>query len=507
MRTSRRPLRAVVTVVVAAIWATTTASAYPANDLLLFGRQSSTCAATYSQCDVANFPNYFCCPTGQNCLNLAGNTTLLCCPSGADCSRIQPISCDITQQDGKKNPTAVIKTTALKGTLGHCGEGTCCPFGYSCTGDGQCQMNANQNAVPFQSGTGTGTTPTVSTSPSSSVSSSSSPSSTGTSSPDQTGGSATGGSGSSPTPSSETGGTNEGPAMPVIIGASVGAALFLLAAGLVAWVLMRKRKSDKRESSGGGPNSLKLTRSTSSFGNIISNPIMAQNAMRTDFVRGAAAAPQIPPIQPRYATAQTTATATAEPASVTGAFVRDSVDSADGLTDRDNAPKPSAAATTTTTTTRNLTARQSSIAYGYGAPQTSPYANYINYSASNSPNRSGGTPDYSGGSYGEGGGGGYGSGDDENELLPRTPTRPAREPSSVSINVFADPRTITPDSRDGRDDSREREEDRRRRISHLTTFTQMMEEADLGPVARGQSYVPYNGSNEQGSPMPRRPGR
>lgn len=66
--------------------------------------------------------------------------------------------------------------------------------------------------------------------------------------------------------------------------------------------------------------------------------------------------------------------------------------------------------------------------------------------------------------------------------LPMTPSpRPPmpavrREPSSESINIFADPSTA-------RNLARERE-------SRQTTFTDMMERADLGGVRRGEPFVP-----------------
>jgi hypothetical protein len=108
--------------------------------------------------------------------------------------------------------------------------------------------------------------------------------------------------------------------------------------------------------------------------------------------------------------------------------------------------------------------RQSSVAYGYGALiDPSPFA------------------DTSYRDYNSGG------------LMPQTPQR-NREPSSVSINVFADP-NITPD--------RSPESNMGRRYSDATTFTQMLDRADLGGVARGESYVPYDQDGGH-PPMPRR---
>lgn len=58
----------------------------------------------------------------------------------------------------------------------------------------------------------------------------------------------------------------------------------------------------------------------------------------------------------------------------------------------------------------------------------------------------------------------------------RRPATPElqREPSSECINVFADPSTVV----------------KPRRLTHATTFTDLMDEADLGEVRRGRPYVP-----------------
>lgn len=61
------------------------------------------------------------------------------------------------------------------------------------------------------------------------------------------------------------------------------------------------------------------------------------------------------------------------------------------------------------------------------------------------------------------------------QAAPRTP-RLQREPSGESINIFADPSTASEGIR-GRD-------------SHQTTFTDMMERADLAGVRKGEPFVP-----------------
>jgi hypothetical protein len=89
----------------------------------------------------------------------------------------------------------------------------------------------------------------------------------------------------------------------------------------------------------------------------------------------------------------------------------------------------------------------------------------------------------------------YGDYGNDNGLMPPHTPRQNREPSSVSINVFADP-NITPD--------RTPESNANRRYTHMTTFTQMLDSAGLDGVARGDPFLPYQPESEQGTPMPKR---
>ena len=384
----------------------------------LFMRQSS-CATNFNQCKIANFPNYFCCPSGQRCIPLAGNTTLLCCPEGSDCQKIQPVPCDISLQDGEKDPDAVVKTTALGGTLGRCG-GQCCPFGFSCDGK-DCVMDQNQNAVPIQTRTGkAGPTSTSSATTSatsgttSTTSSSTPPNPTNSADPSTTSG------------ASEAGTASSGPPIAAIAGGVVGGAVVLLGLAALAFILTKKKKKEKRAA--GSPP--KLSRSTSSFGNLISGPIMVDNgAIRSDFARVAPARDpaddpaNLDPID--------------DPASVTGALLDSSANT------------PDAAALAVPPAAARGPDRQSGIAFGgYGALQQPQFVDmpYVEH---------------------------------DSGLAPQTP-RPHREPSSVSINIFADP-NITPD--------RTPESNAERRYTNMTTFTQMLDRADLGGLARGGSYL------------------
>ncbi|KAK4128832.1 hypothetical protein N657DRAFT_563363 [Parathielavia appendiculata] len=418
-----------------ALWAAsaaavhTAASAVPTNEL--FTRQSS-CAPSFSRCDNPNFPNYFCCPSGQRCITLAGNTTLLCCPEGSDCRRIKPVPCDITLQDGEKNPDAVVKTTALGGTLERCGT-QCCPFGYSCR-DGQCAMDQDQKPAPIQTNTAK---PSATSTSSARTSATSSAESTQTANPTR---SADDTSTTSSYPD-EVSSSDSGPPVAAIAGGVTAGLVVLSGAALLAFIFLRRKK--KRESQSRTPP--KLSRSTSSFGNFISAPIMQENAFRSDFSRAS------PPRE-----------AVEEPASVTAALIDSSANSPE--TGATLAVPPAAA---------RASQRLSGVALvGYGEIQPSHYAQQYE----NSPFVDMPYVDHDSGS------------------VPQTPPQ-HREPSSVSINVFADP-NITPD--------RTPESNVDRRYTNMTTFTQMLDKADLGGMARGESYLAYDPNNGQASQTPRR---
>ena len=105
--------------------------------------------STYIACNDG-LPAGFCCPPTSTCLHLAQNTTLLCCPNSDNCSIIEPISCDITEQNATLHPGSTLKTTILDTALSTCGNITCCPFGYTCKTVGTrttCDLSAGQDAV------------------------------------------------------------------------------------------------------------------------------------------------------------------------------------------------------------------------------------------------------------------------------------------------------------------------------------------------------------------------
>ncbi|KAK4165708.1 hypothetical protein QBC43DRAFT_27308 [Cladorrhinum sp. PSN259] len=397
--------------------------AIPASEI--FARQD-TCFKDFKSCGISGLPGFFCCPNNQRCLLLAGGTTVLCCPQGSSCRKIEPLPCDITLQDGQKNPDAVIKTTALKATLPKCGT-QCCPFGYNCENN-ECVISANQNVAPVQSGAPSTTRPT---------------SSTGTLAPTNT----NTGTRTNTTPTGTNSADSEsttsaspqpvGPPIAGIAGGAAAGAVILIVIAVVAFIFIRKKKAASSSKSG---SPLKLSRSTSSFGNIISGPIMQQNTLRTDFAR-------VPPPQNGFGSDDN------DPGSVTGAMLDDESMFSQGSSNNGGMPRPPPAA------------RMSSVAYGYGG--LPPPTNFR--PSPQVPSEYAHMPSMPNDDY-------Y-----EDMLMPQTP-RQGREPSSVSINVFADP-NITPD--------RTPETGNDRRYTDMTTFTRMLDSADLSGVARGEPYVPY----------------
>lgn len=115
------------------------------------GRSSNTCPSNYKQCGD-ELPSNFCCGSSDSCLSLVDATTVVCCPEGEDCDKIQPITCNIAGQNASAFPTAVVHTTNLTGELPACGTSdsgrqTCCPFGYECNSDSQCERSKSASST------------------------------------------------------------------------------------------------------------------------------------------------------------------------------------------------------------------------------------------------------------------------------------------------------------------------------------------------------------------------
>ncbi|KAK8925091.1 hypothetical protein VCV18_005517 [Metarhizium anisopliae] len=217
----------------------------------LFARD--TCAASgRASCTSQGLSEGLCCPTSSNCVPLAGNTTVICCPSDSSCTKIQPITCDISEQDPTLHPDAPIKTTAHGAKLPTCGSNFCCPFGYTCSADSSsCTKDSDQSKAP------PGTTPTL----------------TPTAKPEATSPSTSTGQAAAATSTSASQEDNPSPlgAEKIsIIGGAVGGglALILLVGIIFLCVRSRSRKSPKsppfRE---------------------ISPPILNNQAGRVDFIR------------------------------------------------------------------------------------------------------------------------------------------------------------------------------------------------------------------------------
>ncbi|CAK7229409.1 hypothetical protein SBRCBS47491_007237 [Sporothrix bragantina] len=348
---TKSPHRAAWLLIAATSWASRTANALtiplfviPANGFSLLERATADagCVSGFSQCSGFNLPSDFCCSSGSSCNVLAGNTTVLCCPDGVDCSTLNPITCDLAQQDASIHPQAPIKTTALNGVLTKCGTNTCCPFGYNCNGNNLCILESNQNAVPLQNvpattATKAGTSSTSTSTSAKTTSPSTTPGAAHTTAVQSTAAESvtvavattqTTSTGTSPT-SSRTGtdsnesavasaddSSNGGKNTASIVGGVIGGLAGLLLIGAAIWFLCGRRlrrggsgkASSINGSVGGGrlgngmrqrdptnflSDTNKLNRSTSSFGNIINNPLSISSpkpqgdatAFRTDFIR------------------------------------------------------------------------------------------------------------------------------------------------------------------------------------------------------------------------------
>ncbi|KAF6841155.1 hypothetical protein CPLU01_00716 [Colletotrichum plurivorum] len=272
------------TVLLSLLFAYAHAASLPA----VFQRQETCAAEGFSPCNNG-LPSSFCCKQGTTCIPLAGNTTVLCCPEGSNCDRISAITCNVALQDPETHPDAVIKTTALKSKLEACGT-QCCPFGYSCNGANQCVRKADQIEKPSE--LPSAELPTSTPGPTSSLpiptviptTIATSAAETATESVTQ----------SPSSPAQQDGGDKEddnknestfptaiviGVLCGVLAGVGLGVALLLF--------LTRRRRRNaavktERKRSNGGP---RPSTSTSSFGNIISEPIpISDSALRTDFI-------------------------------------------------------------------------------------------------------------------------------------------------------------------------------------------------------------------------------
>lgn len=127
----------------ALLLAASTAHALP-RDVVLTTR-AAVCPKDAVTCG-SSLPSDFCCPKNTSCEALAGDTSALCCPAGGDCSRIQPISCNVRLQDPQSHADGPVFTSIFDIDLPKCGT-NCCPFGYTCVGSG-CTRDTDQSKEP-----------------------------------------------------------------------------------------------------------------------------------------------------------------------------------------------------------------------------------------------------------------------------------------------------------------------------------------------------------------------
>ncbi|KAI3533678.1 hypothetical protein CSPX01_12603 [Colletotrichum filicis] len=425
------------------------ASAHAASIPSVFGRQDNTCAASgFTSCGNG-LPGNFCCGTGKKCITLAGNTTVLCCPEGESCDRISPITCNINLQDPVAHPGASIKTTVLNGTLATCGD-SCCPFGYSCNSLSQCTKDSDQTKAPEEASTPvpkpTSTATTVPSVIPTTIAASTTPAGDNNNNNNNDNGDSDNKNGTFPTA------IVIGSLCGLLVGVGLGVALLLFCA-------RRRRRgppplSEKKRGGSGGP---RPSTSTSSFGNIISEPIpITDNAtVRTDFILKT---PSTTHSRSRSDSGFVTSPAGSTPnkghnrlSSTATTLAHHPI----GLARSDSAPRTPpgrGAGTGAVAPIRGMRPNSGSRRLqppNVPNPLAPPKPGYINNNSSNN----------------------------QSHLQ--------REPSSESISVFADPRTVG--GRPG--------------VKRNTTFTDMMEEAELGDVRRGKPYVPYTPQ------MPSQPGR
>lgn len=297
------------------------ASASPAG--LVF--QESKCSAGTQSCP-AGLPNNFCCSEGTSCIPLAGNTTVMCCPTGQTCEKIQPITCDVSQQDPSKNQQSPIKTSVFNVPLAKCGADLCCPFGYSCSGDDLCVKDSDQSEAPEKATSSTTASPASATSansapattkPPSTFSTSlvvapvttasasseaSSPASSEAASPASSDASSPASSdASSPTSSSTSSSTADAssgtpdpssshasnPKTVSIIGGVIGGCAVLIVLGAIAFLFIRRRNLHRKDGYSEKPTvgRIKHLGPGPRAGSIISDPILQPNSYRTDFIR------------------------------------------------------------------------------------------------------------------------------------------------------------------------------------------------------------------------------
>ncbi|KAJ6789004.1 hypothetical protein PWT90_06697 [Aphanocladium album] len=453
-------------------------SAAPGESLLpLAARADEVCASKDLVACSSALPSGFCCPKDSQCQSLAGGTTALCCPEGSNCDRIQPIACDVNLQDPKGNTDPTVVTSVFNVNLETCDNG-CCPFGYSCaakiaaatgkpSSSGQCIRNKDQSKKPGEDSDPKSTTTTTTTTTKTATSSSTATSTT-TSPHSTTPVSAT----ATPTPGSDGGDTEKGMKSNTmsIIGGVVGGSLVLLIIIIVAILYVRRRRrgpsATQQYEKSTGYRTGTSSSSSSSHHNAralnISEPIVQQDSYRTDFIlKSPSAMSSISnqPVNSRWSGSTNAAGAGALHARTRNLTPSAALRRAQkhlSIPNPFSSPNPSAAASP----------KPESVASSFDDSHAKT-GHVVNSRLA--PIRSMRS---------------------SRRVSRRTePQQVRKEASEESINVFADADAVPPlrqqQQQRGRDVHEERDRDRN------TTFSDLMDKADLGDVHRGkQRYVP-----------------
>ncbi|KAM3508402.1 hypothetical protein MY10362_001205 [Beauveria mimosiformis] len=237
-------------------------------------REGGVCPKKDLEACPSSLPSGFCCPSGQQCLPLAGLTTALCCPGSRSCDKISPIACDVKLQDPKENPDATVMTSVFDVDLETCDNG-CCPFGYACA-DRVCVRNASQSEKPGKEGGKSSSSSTAEATPTASTLSQTATATTATSTPD------------SSSSDADAGKATKSKTMS-IIGGVVGGTLVLVIIIAVAILCVRRKRAAAaadplREKTGYHPAGSSTSSSVRARGLYISEPILQENSYRSDFI-------------------------------------------------------------------------------------------------------------------------------------------------------------------------------------------------------------------------------
>ncbi|KAI9171242.1 hypothetical protein HJFPF1_00723 [Paramyrothecium foliicola] len=411
-----------------------TVAAVPAASI--FSRQDVCAASGLLSCSQG-LPDNFCCPQGSRCLSLAGATSALCCPEGKDCKKIKPIICDASAQDVTKSLGAPIKTTVFDVELRRCGSGdSCCPFGYSCAGE-ECVRDEDQSKSPRDE-----EKPSATSSIAPSATKTDAPTSTSAQPADVTSAPA-----DAAVPSNGSGPTEATTA--AIIGGVVGGCVFLLIVAAIIFIRVRRSNKQHADMSEKSMQAHANARARNSvpFASIISDPILQPNCVRTDFIRKESISRSSGESGSTAGQSRPSGGATARvppPAFRYNNIPRISIPNPF------DSPNPSE---------HSPVGSRASVTSSPGEDDRPPRTGHVG-AARLAPIRA------------------MKSSDRRSRCL-TPPTNVQRDPSSESINIFADPGTV------GKNRG-----DRDRRLTHATTFTDLMDQAELGDVHRGKPFVP-----------------